>query len=288
MEYTMQTKSIFNPEITITEDQYAVSFVRNEIGTVHTSMSQHGFLVIQAPNMLYRKEILYDADDNPGFAIVIEDERSVTSPEKLQAQFNLLIWKNIKTAYTLANLGHHTWSISKEQCLELFADIDKDISNPPKFFIHGNYSVIKPGDFEKRVKYTTGLVGSNVVLQSCLLLSAPAAVTLPAIAFASTITSVSALGFFLLTELNPNINKAHNCGTWCVEKLTNLNIPAINKDLGLHFTDIFSYVTGIHIHANIVDAEKAHELLTKGIKKEAYRKLNVCTVEETTDNVNIR
>jgi hypothetical protein len=255
--------SIFNPEITITDEHWAVSFVKHS----HESKSEendheaeHAFLVIQAHNKLYRREIFHNGN-KPGMSIVNIDTRSWATPEAFQEQVNQLIWEDEDTELTPTDTGHLTWSITSEQGNKLLDDIKKDKKNPPKYYLRGNTSVFKPGEREERALRTSLLGGFHLSL--CFTGGGTPAGVFSLLASAAALMGVSAF----TGEVDEEKNIAHNCATWCVEKLTNLNIPEINKDLTLHFSDKLAYVTGIHVHKDAADKLEAQRILVRQVGK---------------------
>jgi len=273
--------SIFNPEMEISDDKWGVSFVKHSslISKKEGGMQEHGFLIIQAPDMLYRKEILYNPM-KPGYAKVKTGQRSVRGDEDLELQMNSLIWDDEDTSFTVANLGHNTWLVSKSQALELASDIESDKTKEIKFSIHGVASILKDGEYQERVSQMKWAFSGMLLVHTPALLAtigmtatAPISPLLPILFVTSNVCSATfAAGarddnYFDPTPYKERF-KAHNCATWCVEKLTNLNIPMINKDLGFHFTDKFAYVTGLHIPADSLDKNFAQGILLGGMAKQ--------------------
>lgn len=247
----MQTKSIFNPEITITDDKWAVTYAMHNH---NTDEREHAFLAIQSPTTLFKKELYYNAD-KPGFARVEEDERVIVSADKLNQQVNLLLWKSSNPKFTMKDLSHKTWLVDQKQVQEMFTDIQADCTNPPRFSIYGVASILKKDEYQER-KLTAGFMMSGIGVVYCLGVAmgdpVPLAVAAMNMAAVGGSTMLSENGLMQAFDYKDRY-KAHNCGTWCVEKLTNLNIPTINKDLGTHFTDKFAYVTGLHLGKDDVE-----------------------------------
>jgi len=261
----MQTKSIFNPDIHITADKWAVSYVMHNHNTFER---EHAFLVVQTPTTFFKKEIYYD-DNNPGFARIEEDERAIINASKLHPQFNLLLWKSSSTKYTINDISHRTWLLTSDQVHEMFADIEADVANPPRFSLYGVASILKKGEFEERKMHSAFLASGILVTTGISHVLGNDPIPLGIMAFNALALGTSNLfsenGFFQGFDYRERF-KAHNCATWCVEKLTNLNIPHINKELGFNFADKFAYVTGLHLGKDDAEKQFAAALLLEGAK----------------------
>lgn len=259
--------SIFNPEISITAEHWAVSFAKHS-RDVGKENSHHGILIIQSDNRLYRREVLPNGT-NTSMCQLIKDTRMWTTPVNFENQVKLLIWKDEDSQAPMSEIAHRTWSITAEQGKALLNDIEKDKDNPPPFYLGGDSSLFKPQEIGDRV-CGAKMLGGGIAALSCLSLLRNTLLPNPIVivdktffvAQVTAVTAISSIGFF--ADPKKPDSKAHNCATWCVEKLTNLNIPEINKDLRAHFTDKFAYVTGLHISVDEADRAKAQELLIKG------------------------
>lgn len=271
------TASIFNPGITITHEHWAVSFIKHSRDT-NEENSHHGILILQADNKLYRREILPNPADTTK-AKVRKDTRMWDCDEEFESQVKQLIWQDDDTKATIDEIAHLTWSIEAAQGLELLADIEKDCVNPPKFFIGGNTSVFRSRNHRESIDcsvYTAEVTAAfsclYLIRQACLPDNPVVDGALIAGQAIFSVTTAS-IAFFTGERKDPDL-KAHNCATWCVEKLTRLNIPAINKDLGSHFADKFAYVTGLHISVDEADRARAQALLVHGAKSSASKCLS--------------
>jgi hypothetical protein len=277
----MQTKlnlthSVFDENIDINETQHAVSFCKLSAKSMINSKvtSHHAFILLQEPNALYRKEIGVEADEVT--CRVVQNTRFIFKDAQVEGQLKSILWGDENAQWTIDQVGQKTWAISSEKAAELIASINLDIANPPKYAVVGNTSLLKTAELKDRdergrfLSYlglgfgalATGIMGAPIVPGSAIV--APA---MGMGVFTGTILTGSVLGgmagFCMPTDQDKF--KAHNCATWCVEKLTNLKIPEINQDLGITYTDMFAYVTGLHIPANEEDKKVTIEILKSNV-----------------------
>lgn len=296
----LDTESIFNPDITITDEHWAVSFAKHSHAS-RPNEAEHGILIIQSHNKLYRREI-FPSQEDANMCMVKQDTRLWDSPQEFERQVKQLIWKNPRTNLTPADLGQFTWSITSDQGMELLNDIEKDCETPPRFFLGGDTSLFKPREVRNRcasalasnilsVPISTlvgGISGAAMVSLAGIPTGLPEPVSVPPL-IVNGIVCVAATTYLYMTGGalidEGNYSRHHNCATWCVEKLTNLNIPAINKDLGFHFTDVFAYVTGLHVHKDAADKAATQALMLKLTTNKVKGCLNMSTVTKEGEAV---
>ncbi len=255
-------KSVLNPELSITRDKWTVSVVKKQDGTQPPGVtSMHTFIVIQSHNILDRRD-LWRSITNKKDATITSDTRYYHCAETLQVQFNLLIWGEAKTKYTVANLAHKTWSIDRNKAEELLNDIDQDIENPPKFDIAGNLSYFKKDEIPQRLSNSmtanmlslpiyAGIIGS--VASTLMGSSKPITQNISLFVKAVGACSVYAAGATIagyIAPLSPPADgdqrPAHNCISWAHEKVNKLNIEEISKDLRPHYADSFACMPDSH------------------------------------------
>jgi len=273
--------SIFNPELKVSDDAWCLSFAKHSYKAINAQI-EHGFLVIQAPNKLYRREIIYN-HSKPGFAKVLADTRMWESDEEFPSQVSALIWKDENEDQNMGLVAHHTWVITKAQGLQLLEDIKKDVSNPPKFFINGDTSLLKEGRLMEHCK--SAVAGATALFPIASIVGFGSASKFVEILegtryiVGDPIPPLAAkVGLYLTAAIYSSMLYAgvketdrliydpqHNCATWCVEKLTNLNIPHINQDLDFQCTDLLAYVTGLHISTDQADKDESKKTLRKQI-----------------------
>jgi hypothetical protein len=294
----MQTKynlthSIFDANIAINETQNAVSYCKLSKYSSQGVPSQHAFLLIQEPNAIYRKEIGV-AD---GICKVKENTRFLIKDSYVERQVKSILWGDENSEYEIdKEVGHKTWAISSEKVSELFASIKLDIINKIPYEVVGDTSVFKPKELKERQQRSgyasyfglaagsliTGIMGAPIVPGSVAI--GPA---IGAGVFVGTIVGTSALASTAVFCMPTDVAKfkAHNCATWCVEKLSKLNIPEITKDLEITYSDLCVYVTGLHIPANENDRVDTVDLVKGAVSNAVSEKAGLGTTGKHVDAI---
>jgi hypothetical protein len=275
--------SIFNPEWEISETKWRVSLCKK--AHITGEDPEHAFLVIQTHNKLCKREILYDDNrkdkGEPGFAIVKSANRYFIDKESLEEQFREMIWRETTSLSTIANIAHKTWLVDHVKVEGLLLDIEADAKNPPKFSIYGNTSVLKDEEYKSRTSdakmlgFSSAALSCLFIIRNTLLPNPIVTVDRTALAVqAGWVTASAAMGFMADYQHSRERFKAHNCATWCVEKLNKLGVEAITRDLESKVTDNIAYVTGLHVYTDEDDKAMSTAILTNGVKNRITRPCN--------------
>lgn len=277
------TISIFNPNIKITDNTWAISIAKQsheskKKDTIHNKEDDrhldphHAFLVLQTPSYLYRAEITPHKETpiSGGYAKVsIHPPLIWYSDASFKDAVQKLLWLKENTPNTVGDVGHKTWSIPKEKALQLIKDIAMDKKNPPKFFIGGSTSVLIPE--HRTIRAGSSLLAMNAAMSVTIealnkvdpnkLMSKKAALcVLATTALASGVAAfVAAPGYDI--ENAASYNRAevdsHNCATWAIAKLKNLKISEIDQSLTSYYIDKITFFTDLHVYKDSDDMKAA-------------------------------
>ncbi len=178
-------KSIFDENLTITEELYAVTYGKRSYSSLTPKdpllAAEHAFIIIQGPNMFYRAEIssrdlplietIIDGEKvlippTPAFDFVIRDDQNSFCNERTFNQILPRVLHNKK----VVDIVNHTWLVPIDKVEELMADIEADMGsiteeekNSIPYFGKGNESLAYPGkteDFFNECVRMVALIGS--------------------------------------------------------------------------------------------------------------------------------
>ncbi len=262
--------SILNPELEITETNWALSYCVK--GHVTKEEPEHVFLIMQSHNRLFKREVCYDGEraklGESGFAIVKSAQRYFVDKESLEEEFNAIVWEHnkdgsltIEESLALSsNIRHKTWVVDSTKIQDLLEDIAKDAKNPPRFFLYGNESMMERGEFAERKKkvLVTGAICSAVMLYlGTMIVRSGYGHAFPiwplvsgagvGSAYEMTKSFLSNETMTILPHLAPATHGKHSCATWAKEKVNALGIPEIDKDLKSLWTDNVIFVPSFRV-----------------------------------------
>jgi len=312
MKDTYTAASIFNENLQVTEEMHAVTFAKrsyNSLGAKDNLLAaEHAFIIIQTPQMFYRAEIAA-RNDEPNADMVIHDGQYEFVSERGFEQGK----KSVLHKRNLEHIINHTWLVPKDKVAELLADIAKDMGSEEveekkavPFFAMGNESLKYEGksqDFAIQSIKTISMLFAMCVsvyglektleikffhnAHSCLPQCETDLIRSTNI---SLLSGLGTVGNYLLQQALPGkeyFPTVHSCATWAAEKLHNLKIEEIDKDLNasmvVTLVDKLGFLTTLHMN-NPQEVELALEKQPVSYKI-AYKGLKSCvdTADKAAD-----
>lgn len=278
------TTSIFNKDLQITEEQYAVSYAKRSYESLkpgdNFGLAEHAFIIIQTTNMFYRAEVKSREIAPKQYDYIIDDHVIAFVDERTFKEASIGILHKTQ----LKDVIHHTWLIDKSKVFDLKEDIFNDMGSIEieekksiPYFDSGNKSLQYPGKttdfFVENLRLLTFLgCFSAGIYKAKKILTNPGEHTKELASVAHNCEYACNVELFkeiistltvacsplwtnaIINETTPpkqEFPKVHSCATWAAEKLHNLHIEQIDRDLNpsilLSIIDKIGYLTTLHM-----------------------------------------
>ncbi len=256
--------SFLDENLEITEDKYAISYVKKAYASAATDEErmgkEHGFLIIQKPGIIYRADVAQRIGDK-AFIVKTGQTEFVSLKKFIKASHKIIWGSSDTTIHPKEHLYHWTWLVDKAKAEELEESIELDsgpeeiaAKTPILYNQLGEYNVYNPGVLTDILKTVTQIA---VAVKGCTVLGnlgykaindSPETVIRNggSVMFYRALglygayhagilgSTVAGLGAKAITDsLFPtdHLPRYHNCSTWALEKLRKLDIKEINETI---------------------------------------------------------
>ncbi len=298
-EQKIMNSSFLDENLHITKDKCAVSYVKKAYDSssddAHRAGNEHAFIVIQKPGVIYRADVK-QRDNGTDFIIRTGQKEFVTFAGFKKAKHDIIWGSNDKTNHPKEHLYQWTWLVSRAKAEELEESINLEAGPEEEsektailYYEFGEHNILNPGNPTNLLK-TIAQIGA--ALKGWALLAAfgyKAATTSPEVIlssggsvichqflalYAAFITgalgsTVSSMGTKAVTDTlfpTDHLPRYHNCSTWALEKLRNLDIEEINETitptLFVGMTDKAFHMASLYV-GDSEEAKKAFEFYNR-------------------------